>query len=151
MIPFTPAPDVAAIVQALLDRSTSGRYRGGRSSARFASRLDDLRPAGLLQPGRTHPRHTAHDQLAALARLGYCSWPGRPGRKGTCWRPSPSCPSRRRAVPLARSRPLPGQRSALADLLLAPLPPAADDWRLHAVDHTLRQLRAAAPPHPSVG
>lgn len=148
-IPFTPSPDVAAIVQALLDLVERRDPRRPIQRA-IRVRLEDLVLPGYFSQVDPIPRHTAHDQLAALAQLGYLQLAWQAGQEGHLLASVTLMPEQAPALfPWLGRDPLQAQRSALADLLLGDrfrLP--ADDWRLHAVDHTLRQLRAGRSPAP---
>lgn len=149
MIPFTPAPDVAIIVQALLDLyERRDPQRPIQRAIRV--RLEDLALPGYFSQVDPTPRQATHDQLMALTQLGYVQLTWLPGQEGHLLESVTLVPEQAPALfPWLGRDPLQAQRTALADLLLGDrfrLSPG--DWRLHAVDHTLRQLRAGRSPAP---
>ena len=80
-LPFTPTPDVAAILNALLD--IYERHEPGRPFVRaIRVRLDELDLPGYTSQIDPAPRQTANEQLTALAERGFVRLAWLPGETG---------------------------------------------------------------------
>ena len=85
ILPFTPTPDVAAILNALLD--IYERHEPGRPFVRAVRvRLDELDLPGYTSQLDPAPRQTANEQLRRWRSAASCAWPGCRARRGICWR-----------------------------------------------------------------
>ena len=150
-LPFTPTPDVTAILNALLD--VYERHEPGRPFVRaIRVRLDELKLPGYtsqLDPG---PRQTANEQLQELEQRGFVSlaWlPGETGHLLDAVTLIPNCAPE--LFPWLGRAPVAAQAAALRDLLLGERFRFAEaDWRRLAVDHTVAQLRAGKSPAPFI-
>jgi hypothetical protein len=161
-LPFVPAPDVAAILNALLD--IYERHDPKRPFARaIRVRLDELDLPGYTSQLDPAPRQTANEQLSALAEHGFLRLAWLPGETGHLLEAVTLLPERGSEIfPLLGRPPVAAQAAALRDLLLGErfrfVPQTfevcstsrvpGDDWRLLAVDGTLAQLRAGKSPAP---
>lgn len=150
-VPFTPSPDVAAILNALLDLyERRNPQRPVQRAIRV--RLGELDLPGYhsqLDPG---PRQTANEQLVALEQRGCLRLAWLPGQTGHLLEAVTLAPEQAPALFSWLGRdPLAAQRAALRDLLLGDrFRLAAGDWRRLAIEHTLTQLRAGLSPAPFV-
>jgi len=156
-LPFTPSPDVAAVLNALLDRQENRIRRSASShpaSGPPASRpirirladLDDL--PGYFSQADPEPRLVANRQFQDIARQNWITLTWLPGESGYLLE----------SVALGRAEPLYAllQREPLADrqnrletLLLAERFRFPDeDWRSQVIRHTLAQVRAGKSPSP---
>ncbi len=147
--PFVPAPDVAAILNALLD--IYERHEPGRPFTRaIRVRLDELDLPGYTSQLDPAPRQTANEQLAALAGRGFVRLAWLPGETGHLLDTVTLLPERAAELfPWLGRAPVAAQIAALRDLLLGDRFRFAEtDWRLLALDHTLAQLHAGKSPAP---
>lgn len=148
-VPFTPSPDVAAILNALLDLyERRNPQRPVQRAIRV--RLGELDLPGYhsqLDPG---PRQTANEQLAALEERGCLRLTWLPGQTGHLLESVTLAPEQAPSLfPWLGRDPVAAQRVALRDLLLGDrFRLAADDWRRLAIEQTLSQLRAGLSPAP---
>jgi hypothetical protein len=148
-IPFTPAPDVVAVLNALLDGYE--RREPGRPFVRpIRVRLDALDLPGYNSQMDPAPRLTANEQLQALARHGFVHLAWLPGETGHLLDAVTLIPEHATTLFLWLGRaPVAAQAAALRDLLLGDRFRFAEtDWRRLALDHTLAQLRAGKSPAP---
>jgi hypothetical protein len=161
-LPFGPSPDVAAILNALLD--TYERHEPGRPFVRaIRVRLDELDLPGYPSQLDPAPRQTANAQMQELERRGFVRLAWLPGEMGHLLEMVTLLPERAAEIfPWLGRAPLAAQAAALRDLLLGErfrfVPQtlevyetsrvARGDWRLLALDHTLAQLRAGKSPAP---
>lgn len=144
---FTPSPDVAVILNHLLDIY---ERRDGQPKQAVRVKLEQLAPelTGYYSQLDPSPRLTANEQLAALAQQGllYLIW--QPGQTNhllelvtlEASRPSP-------LYSLLGRQPLADQRRRLRELLLADRF-RLDGWRRRAVEHCLTQLHSHKSPAP---
>ena len=148
-LPFTPAPDVVVILNALLD--IYERHEPGRPFVRaIRVRLDELDLPGYTSQLDPAPRQTANEQLAALAGRGFVRLAWLPGETGHLLDTVTLLPERASELfAWLGARAVAAQVAALRDLLLGErFRFGRDDWRLLALDHTLAQLRAGKSPAP---
>lgn len=148
-LPFIPNPDVAAILNALLD--IYERHDPARPFTRaIRVRLDELGLPGYTSQLDPAPRQTANEQLTALAERGLVRLTWLPGETGHLLDAVTLLPERAAELfPWLDRPPVAAQAAALRDLLLGErFRFADDDWRLLALDHTLAQLRAGKSPAP---
>lgn len=148
-LPFTPSPDVAAILHALLDIYERRDPRRPFVRAMRVSVSELALPAydSQLDPA---PRQTANEQLGALAQQGFVRLAWLPGETGHLLDTVTLLPEHvAELFPWLSREPVAAQAAALRDLLLADRFRFAEaDWRRLAVDHTLAQLRAGKSPAP---
>ncbi len=148
-LPFRPAPDVAVLLNALLDGYE--RHAPGRPFVRGPRvRLDDLDLPGYASQVDPAPRLTANAQMQALANLGYVRLTWLPGEAGHLLDAVTLLPERAPDLfPWLERSPVAAQAAALAELLLGDrFRFTASDWRRTAVDHTLAQLKTGRSPAP---
>ncbi len=146
---FTPTPDIAAILNALLD--VYERHEPGRPFTRaIRIRLDELDLPGYTSQLDPAPRQTANEQLRELERHGFLRLAWLPGETGHLLEAVTLLPEHAAELFPWLGRPaVAAQAAALRDLLLGErFRFAANDWRLLALDHTLAQLRAGKSPAP---
>jgi len=145
---FTPSPDVAAILHALLDTyerrhphshtpKRSIRYMlSGASLPGYHSQIDPV------------PRQIANEQLQSLERLGLVKLEWLSGESGHLLASVTLIPERADAIFAWLGRmPQAVHRARLIDVLLGERF-RFDDWRLTAVQHCLDQLKADKSPAP---
>jgi hypothetical protein len=148
-LPFSPTPDVVAILHALLD--IYERRDPGRPFTRAIcvplSELDLPGYASQLDPA---PRLTANEQMRGLEQAGFVRLAWLAGEAGHLLDAVTLIPERAPELfPWLERAPVTAQRAALRDLLLGDRFRFADgDWRRLAVDHTLAQLRGGKSPTP---
>ena len=148
-IPFNPTPDVAAVLNALLD--IYERHDPTRPFTHaIRVHLDDLDLPGYASQLDPAPRQTANEQLAALAGRGFVRLVWLPGETGHLLEAVILLPACAPAIfPWLGRTPVAAQAAALRDLLLGERFRFGEtDWRLLALDHTLVQLRAGKSPAP---
>lgn len=161
-LPFTPTPDVAVILNALLD--IYERHEPGRPFVRaMRLRLDELDLPGYTSQLEPAPRQTANEQLQTLAERGFVRLAWLPGEMGHLLDMVTLLPERAAELfPWLGRTPVAAQAAALQELLLGErfrfVPRtfavlqtskvSRDDWRLRALDHALAQLRAGKSPAP---
>ncbi len=148
-LPFSPFPDVAAILNALLD------IYERRDPMRPLTRAIRVRLDALDLPGYTSqfdpaPRQTANDQMRTLEGRGFVRLAWLPGETGHLLDSVMLLPERAAELfPWLDRPPVAAQVAALRDLLLGErFRFADDDWRRCALDRTLAQLRAGKSPAP---
>jgi hypothetical protein len=148
-LPFTPSPDVTAILNALLD--IYERHDPGRPFTRaIRVRLDELDLPGYASQLDPAPRQTANEQFQTLAERGFVRLAWLPGETNHLL-DTVTLPPVHAAefFPWLGRAPVAAQAAALRDLLLDErFRFAGADWRRLAVDHTLAQLRAGKSPAP---
>lgn len=150
-LPFTPSPDVAVVVHALLDVY---ERRAGRRPVSRAVRvgLGDIELPGYGSQLDPAARLTANEQLRELAarHLVHLTWSH--GQEDHLLEIVTLVPDNAPALFAWLGRaPLAAQRTGLRDRLLAERWRFGEgDWRRRALDHTLSQLRADASPLPFV-
>ena len=147
---FTPSPDVAFILHALLD-SYERRYTTRSDTTAHKTLRCDLQAMSLtgyhsqIDPA---PRHITNEQLTRLKQLGWVRLDWLPGEAGHLLAAVTLAPDHAaevfawlKRVPQAR------QRAQLIDLLLADCF-RFGDWRLDALRHTIKQLKSDRSPAP---
>ena len=162
-ISFAPSPDVAVVLNALLDilerRATEHTtyhpeaQRSGRSIKIVLA--DILLPAYFSQTDPT-PRLTANEQFTALEKAGLLKLAWLSGETGHILQSAQlerENPERARAgvtriYALIHRSAKTDQRTRLETLLLADKFRFVDDWRARAIRHILTQLRAGKSPSP---
>ena len=148
-LPFTPTPDVAAILHALLD--IYERHDPTRPFTRaIRARLDELDLPGYASQLDPAPRQTANEQMQALEQRGLVRLAWLPCETGHLLDAVTLLPEHAAELfPWLGRPPVAAQAASLRDLLLGErFRFADDDWRLRALDHTLAQLRAGKSPAP---
>lgn len=148
-LPFAPSPDVAVILNTLLDAYE--RHDPTRPFTRaIRVRLSELNLPGYNSQLDPVPRQTANEQLAGLERRGYVRLTWLPGEEGHLLEAITLAPERAADLfPWLERNPVAAQRAALRDLLLGDrfrFP--EQDWRRLALYATLAQLRAGKSPAP---
>jgi len=145
-IAFVPSPDVAAVLNSLLDIFERRKAPGERS---IKVDLADLALPAYFSQTDPMARITANEQLAALEKAGYLKLAWLPGESGHLLRSAALNPQQTAAMYalLNRSAKVAQQR-ALELLLLADKFRYADDWRTRALRHVLENLRAGKSPAP---
>jgi len=155
---FVPSADGTAILHALLDaferRSPlpAGRpeTRLGVGASRRAIRcnLDGLPLPAYHSQSDPAPRQIANEQLQTLEDAGVVKLDWLPGETGHLLASVTLIPERAADVfALLKRTPHSARRARLTDLLLGERF-RFHDWRLHAVQHILQQLRADKSPAP---
>jgi hypothetical protein len=145
--PFSPTPDVAAIVDLLLDGFEA---RGGHPKRAVRVKL---RQASACLPGYysqedPQPRIVANEQLAALKARGWVTLEWEPAQEGHLLASVTLVPEAANALyALIEREPLAAQRRRLRDLLLGNRF-RVRDWRRLALDRTLRKLEEHKSPTP---
>ncbi len=150
-LPFTPSPDVIAILNALLDMYE--RHEPGRPFKRaIRVRLNELGLPGYTSQLDPAPRQTANEQLQALAERGFARLGWLPGEAGRLLDTVTLLPEHAAELFPWLGRPsVAGQVTALRELLLGERFRFAEgDWRRRALDHTIAQLRAGKSAAPFV-
>lgn len=146
-VPFTPAPDVAVILQHLLDVY---ERRDGAPKQVVRVKMDDI---GKNLPGYNSqtdplPRVTANEQLEELAQRGWVCLTWQPGQSGHLLDAVALEPTQAEPLyALLRRQPLAERRRHLRDLLLADRF-RLEGWRKRGVQHSLDQLKAHKSPAP---
>ena len=148
-LPFNPAPDVAAILNALLD--IYERHDPARPFTRaIRVHLDELDLPGYSSQLDPAPRQTVNEQLQALAQREFVRLTWLPGETGHLLEAVTLLPERASELFAWLGRdPVAAQAMALRDLLLGDrfrFP--ENDWRRLAVDHALVQVRSGKSPAP---
>ena len=144
---FTPTPDVAVIINHLLDIF---ERRGGSPKQAIRVKLDEL--AGKLPAYNSQldpaPRLTANEQLTHLEQRGLIRLTWQPGQPGHLLDRVTLEPTRTEPLyTLVSRQPLAEQRQQLRALLLGDRF-RLDGWRRRAVEHTLTQLKSHKSPAP---
>jgi hypothetical protein len=145
VLPFTPTPDVAAILNHLLDLF---ERREGAPKQAVRARLVELILPGYFSQLDPLPRLTANEQLTALAQQGWLRLVWQPGQTGHLLETVILEPTQTNPLYALLSRqPLTDQRRRLADLLLGDRF-RLSGWRKQAVQHCLDQLNVHKSPAP---
>lgn len=146
-IAFTPSPDVAVALNALLDKL---ERRLDHASRPIKVLLTELPFSAYFSQTDPEPRLIANDQLQQLAKLGLLTLSWLPGETGHLLAAVIlQTEHATRLYDLLHRSPLAASRSRLESLLLADqfrFP--GEDWRSRAVRHTLSQLCAGKSPAP---
>jgi Uncharacterized protein conserved in bacteria C-term(DUF2220) len=146
-ITFTPSPDVALSLHALLDtlEQRERRYSGPAGAAIHKSVRCDL--VSLPLPGYHSqidplPRQIANEQLQTLEQSGWLKLSWLPGETGHLLAAVTLVPEHAASIfALLQRTPQAAQRARLIDLLLGERFRFAD-WRLDAIQRTLDNLKA---------
>ncbi len=150
-LPFTPSPDVAAVINALLDiYERRDPQRPIRRAIRVHLSLLDL--PGYNSQLDPAPRQTTNEQLGKMAAHGLVHLLWLPGEEGHLLEAVTLVPEHAPDLfPWLEREPLAAQRAVLRELLLGDrFRFAAEDWRRLAIDRTLSQLRAGKSPAPFI-
>lgn len=144
---FTPTPDVAVMVNTLLDIY---ERRDGTPKQAVRVKLEQLAPElpGYFSQIDPLPRVTANEQLASLEKRDLLHLAWEPGQTGHLLAAVTLEAGRTGPLyALLKRQPLAEQRARLRDLLLADRFRLAG-WGLRAVEHCLAQLQAHRSPAP---
>jgi hypothetical protein len=146
-ISFTPTPDVAAILNHLLDVY---ERRGGAPKQAVRVNPEDIAPSlpGYYSQTDPAPRLTANEQLTQLEQHGLVRLTWQPGQTNhllatVTLEASQVAP----LYALLERQPLAEQRQRLRDLLLGNRF-QLDGWRRRAIEHCLNQLKTHKSPAP---
>ena len=147
---FTPSPDVTSILQALLD-SYERRYTVRSDNVAHQAVRCDLQALSLpgyhSQPDPA-PRQITNEQLNALEHWGWVKLSWLPSEAGHLLAAVTLVPDHAAEVFVWLKRtPRAERRARLIDLLLAEQF-RFSDWRLGAVQHTIKQLKTDRSPAP---
>ena len=148
-LPFTPTPDVAAILNALLD--SYERHEPGRPFVRVLRvRLDELKLSGYTSQLDPAQRQTTNEQMQELKRRGFVHLAWQPGEVGHLLDAVTLLPERVPEVfPWLGRVPVAAQAAALRDLLFGGSIPvcrgrlAAVGSGSHAGPASCRQIASA--------
>ncbi len=146
-ISFTPTPDVAAILNALLDIY---ERRDGAPKQAVRVRLDDLaaKLGGYFSQVDPLPRVTANEQFTQLEQQGWLRLAWQPGQTGHLLETVTLNPDHVEPLyTLLERQPVAEQRRRLRDLLLGNRFRLAG-WQERAVQDCLAQLKAGKSPAP---
>jgi hypothetical protein len=153
---FAPSPDVAYVLNALLDRQEnrtrrSGPYRPERElpAARLIKiRLSDSDLPGYFSQVDPEPRLVANRQLQEIARQNWITLAWLPGENGHLLE-SVALIEAEPLYPLLQREPLANRLNRLEMLLLADRFRFPDeDWRSQVIRHILLQVRSGKSPSP---
>ncbi len=150
-ISFTPSPDVAVLLNALLDKYEKRAKQTLHHELRaIKTSLADLELPAYNSQTDPSPRLTANEQLQQLEQAGVLHLFWLPGETGHLLQ---AAVLQTEHTPylfaLLRRAPLSDQRARLETLLLADrFRFSADDWRARAVCRVLNHLRAGKSPSP---
>ncbi len=145
--PFTPTPDVAAILERLLDTYEA---RGGRPkrAVRVKVRQIAAHLPGYYSQEDPTPRITANEQLVALERRGWVALDWEPAQEGHLLAAVTLAVEVTEALyALVGREPLAAQRARLRDLLLGNRF-RVQGWRRLALDRTLERIEVGNSPTP---
>ena len=177
-ISFTPSPDVAVVLNTLLDiferRTQPATHKNGHGTRSIKITLNELALPAYFSQTDPQPRLTANDQFTQLEHAGLLTLTWLPGETGNLLQsvtlktedatyhpeakrtPSQSTAewsgsnaSHTSLYALFNREPASTTRSRLETTLLADqfrFP--KDDWRSHAIQRILKQLRAGKSPAP---
>lgn len=152
---FTPSPDVATVLHALLDTLERREHRSLHTSTAPHSSTRSIRyrvDATTLPNYHSQidpaPRQTANEQLQSLERLGLLQLKWLRGETGHLLDSVQLLPEHAGTLfDWLERTPQAVHRARLTDLLLAERF-RFDDWRLTALQHCLDQLKAGKSPAP---
>jgi hypothetical protein len=147
MSAFTPTPDVATILDGLLDIF---ERRDGAPRQAVRVKLDDVERTlpGYYSQTDPLPRVTANEQLEDLARRGWIAVTWQPGQAGHLLEAVRLEPGQARSLyALLRREPLADRRQRLRDLLLGNRFQLTG-WRQRAIQSCLDRLAANQSPAP---
>ncbi|HJW89765.1 MAG TPA: Wadjet anti-phage system protein JetD domain-containing protein [Anaerolineales bacterium] len=154
-ITFSPSPDVAAVLNALLDRLENRARRANASAASspltpraVKVRLADLNLPAYFSQTDPEPRLTANQQFQELAWQHLLSLSWLPGETGHLLE-AITLQAEEAIYVILQREPLINRRMRLETLLLADhfrFP--AGDWRAQAVRYILEQVRLGKSPSP---
>jgi hypothetical protein len=142
---FIPTPDVAAILNLLLD---AYERRGGYGRRAVRVRLHEVAGdlPGYYSQTDPEPRVTANEQLGELESRGLLALGWEPGQKGHLLE-AVTLEVAEPLYALLKREPMADRRRRLRESLLADRF-RLDGWRLRAVEHCLAQLKENKSPAP---
>ena len=153
-ISFSPSPDVAFVLNTLLDtyerRATHNALRSGEYAAR-AIKVDisDVPIPAYFSQTDPGPRILANEQFTALEKAGMIHLAWLPGETGHILQTIKlDAEQATRLYPVLNRTALTAQRVRLEALLLADKFRFVDDWRARAIRQILANLRAGKSPMP---
>ncbi len=164
-ISFTPSPDVADILSALLDKfenrarrnpvvsEAKGTYHAILSTQHTTRSiklsLTDLPLPAYFSQTDPEPRTIANRQLQTLEKCGYLNLIWLPGESGHLLQAITLKTAHESLYQLLQRTPISDQRARLESLLLAEkFRYAREDWRARALNSILGQLSAGKSPSP---
>ena len=156
-IAFQPAPDVAVLLNALLDRYerqrssmlTSVPPAETKQKRRVKINLDDLDLPGYRSQVDPEPRLAANAQLQALEALGLVQLEWLPGERGHLLEAVVLAPGQPGALfRLLGRTPAAERRSSLESLLLGDRFRFEESWLQRSLDSILAQLKEGKSPAP---
>ncbi len=156
-ISFTPSPDVAVVLNALLDILERRAAQNGTRTTEHAPRsikisLSDLSLPNYFSQSNPEPRLIANEQLIHLEKNGLLQLSWIPGETGHLLQsitlPKTEHALRNMLFHLANRTPIADNRSRLESHLLADKFCFKDDWRARAISYILNQLKAEKSPAP---
>lgn len=153
---FAPSPDVAAVLNALLDRQENRIRRSGSSlpdsklsvARSIRIRLTDLNLPGYFSQADPEPRLVANRQFQDIGRQNWITLAWLPGETGHLLE-SVALVAAEPLYSLLQREPLADRQDRLETLLLAErfrFP--EEDWRSQVIRNTLMQVRAGKSPAP---
>jgi len=156
-ISFIPSPDVAVVLNTLLDiferRSQYANRKNGHGSRSIKITLNELALPAYFSQTDPQPRLIANDQFTQLEQAGLLTLTWLSGEKGNLLQSvalkKEGAPSHPSIYALLDREPASVTRSRLETTLLADkfrFP--KDDWRTRAIHWTLAKLRAGKSPAP---
>lgn len=160
-VSFNPSPDVAVVLNALLDILERRAAQNGTRATEHAPRsikisLSDLSLPSYFSQANPEPRLIANEQLIHLEKNGLLQLTWIPGETGHLLKSInlPKTEYATRSTPhktlfhLANRTPIADNRSRLESHLLADKFRFQDDWRARAINYILNQLKAEKSPAP---
>jgi hypothetical protein len=149
-ISFIPSPDVAVIINAILDKFENRIQRNTQHSLRSIKIiLTDIPLPSYFSQTDPGPRLIANDQLTQLERANLLNLTWLPGETGHLLQSVGLQTEHAKLYPLLNREPKSTTRSRLETLLLAnQFRFSRDDWQGRAIHRTLTQLRAGKSPAP---
>ena len=149
-ISFTPSPDIAVIINALLDKFESRAKRKTEHTTRSIKiSLSDVSLPAYFSQTDPAPRLIANEQLAQLEQTGLLTLTWLPGETGNLLQSVTLKTEHAALYTLIKREPASNIRARLETLLLAEqFRFSRDDWQTRAIHRTLTQLRTGKSPTP---